>query len=210
MSEDFINGLVATAEPVQRRRVGLEALAVLAVGGIEFIGLTYFFDPAIAAAAFNASPVAMTAKVALFGLLALASMGLALLSLDPAAKRIETGAIALLTTMLVLSVGFFDFRIGPTLEQTIHPMTGMHCTIAVTSLALPVTLVMGMLMMSGASTQPRRSAFLAGLAGGAFGAFVFSLQCPHTSFYYLALWYGGGIGIVSLLSIALMPRFMRW
>lgn len=210
MSSDFINGLVATAEPVSRRRVGLEVLAVLAVAAIELVGFTYFYDPQILASAYQADPMRMTVKIALFGTLAMAAIGLALLSLNPCAKRIGAGTTGVVAAALVISIAFFDFTMGPSLAETFYPSVGMHCAISVASLSLPVTLVLGMLMTQGASTQPRRSAFLAGLAGGAFGAFVFSLQCPQVTFWYLGLWYGAGISLVALVSYFLMPRFVRW
>ncbi|WP_370338278.1 NrsF family protein [Parvularcula marina] len=210
MSSDFINGLTATAEPVARRHAGLELLAVLAVAAIELVGFTYFFDSQILAAAYAADPVRMTAKFVIFGALAVAAITLAILSLNPAAKRIGEGTLAIILSVLATSILVFDFTWRGSFSASFVPSAGMHCAISVASLALPVTLVLGMLMMNGASTQPGRSAFLAGLAGGAFGAFVFSLQCPMVSIWYLGLWYGAGIAVVSAASYLLMPKFIRW
>lgn len=207
MSNDFINGLVATASPVTRRRASVDVLAVLIVGAIELIGFTYYFDEQILAAAFAASPVRMAMKIGLFGLLALSAMGLAIMSFDPNAKRVDAGTIGLVAAALLISILSFDFTMGP---GVVVPSVGMACTIAVTSLALPVTLVLGLLMSRGASTQPGRSAFLVGLAGGAYGAFIFALQCPQVSFYYLALWYGSAIVAVVAAATFIMPRFLRW
>lgn len=210
MSNDFINGLVATAEPVHRRKVGLEVFAVVAVAVIEVVGLISLIDTQILMAAYAQEPVRMTAKYTIFGLLALASMGLAIQSFNPAAKRIGVGAIAVLVAAFVAAIAFFDMSMSTSFTATVAPSIGMRCAAAVTSLALPVTLVLGILMMNGASTQPGRSAFLAGLAGGAFGAFVYALQCPQTSFWYLIAWYGGGIALVSVATMIILPRFIRW
>lgn len=210
MSNDFINGLVATAQPVARRRTSSDLLIVMGIAIVELVGLAYFFDPQIVAASIASDPTRMIAKFVVFGSLAVAAMVLAVLSFDPAARRIGGGMIAVLATALTVSMVFFDFGVGPTLGSTVLPSAGIFCAAAVTSLSLPVTLVLGILMSSGASIQPKRSAFLAGLAGGAFGAFLFSLQCPQVSFWYLALWYGMGIAVVSAVSMVMLPRMVRW
>lgn len=210
MSSDFINGLVATAAPVKRRHMGLDFVAVVGIAILQLIGLVQFFDTEIVAAAYASDPVRMTAKFIVFGSLALASMGLAVWSFDPAARRVDTGLIVSIATALVVSVLFFELSPGATVTGTFHPAAGVFCAGAVAALSLPVTLMLGILMMSGASVQPRRSAFLCGLAGGAFGAFLFSLQCPQVSFWYLSMWYGGTVALVAVVAALIMPRFVRW
>lgn len=209
MSNDFINGLVATAEPVERRRVGFEILAVIGVAFLELIGLLVLMDAEKMAMAYDLSPVQFVAKAAIFGGLAVIAMVLAIHSFDPAAKRVEAVLIAMVGGTLVLSAIFFDLMPSNGVLNSIEPMSGMYCAAAVASLSLPVTLVLCVLMAQGATTQPRRSCLLAGLAGGAFGAFVFALQCPYTSFWYLAVWYGGGLAMICAFSALVLPRFIR-
>lgn len=210
MSNDFINGLVATAQPVRPRRPSREALAVLTITLIEAVGIVQFYDFSLAAAAFAHSPFQMAMKVAVFGALALAALGLAVWSFDPAARRLGSVLAIPVTVTLLISLMAFDLGMTRDPGATLVPSSGVHCLVAVISLSLPVTLGLGLMMAKGASVQPGRSAFLTGLAGGAFGAFLFALQCPHLSFWYLLVWYGGAITLVSLLAVLILPRLARW
>lgn len=62
----------------------------------------------------------------------------------------------------------------------------------------------------GAVTEPARAGWLAGLAAGSLGTFVYNLGCPSNSVHYAALWYGLAVVIAAVAGRLIVPRFLRW
>lgn len=207
---DFINGLAATVTPVRARRLPLEVLALVGAGLVQLVSAFYYFDDAKLAMALQADPSRMLLKFVLFGAGAVAFGALALHSLNPAARRMPPLISAGLAVVWIVGLVGFERDIGRNLGTTFYPEFGILCMLTVASLALPLTLLFGMLMMRGATTQPGPTAWLIGLAGGCWGAFVYSLQCPFVTATYLGLWYAGGIAFVAIAARLILPRMARW
>lgn len=210
MSNSFIDGLVATSEPVSVHRGWIDYGIVALIGGLEFLGIAIFFDFGYLASLLDAEPLRMAVKIGTFGGLALASAALAIASFSPEARYVREGAILIGVAAIVAAVSLLDPAFGGSVNETFMPMYGVECAMGVTAMALPVTLGLALLMNRGASTQPRRTAFLVGLSGGSFGAFMFALQCPFVSIWYVGLWYGVTVGLVGFVASLLLPRFARW
>ena len=65
-------------------------------------------------------------------------------------------------------------------------------------------------MGRGAPQSPMLGGAIAGLAAGGVGAFVYSIHCNNDSPFYVAIWYLGGIAIVTLLGALIGQRYLRW
>ncbi len=87
---------------------------------------------------------------------------------------------------------------------------GVDCLANVAILALPLVAMLALLMRRGASTRPAQTAMAAGLAAAGFGAFIFAFHCSHDDPLYVAVWYGGAVLMVALLSRLVLPRLVRW
>lgn len=209
-SQDFISGLAATATPVSRRRLSVEVGILLAVAALQFVGVSYFFSDGSLQKALMMDGTRMTVKLVLFGGGAVAFSALALWSLDPQARRAWPVAVGILAATLLAGVIGFDHSLGSSIGTTLYPEYGVRCLMAIVSFALPVTLVLSILMLRGASTQPNRTALLIGLSGGTWGAFCYAVQCPFVSSAYLTTWYVGGIALVTLAARLILPRIARW
>ena len=85
---DFISGLVATADPVARRRLSVEFLALCAVAGVQLVGASYFYGPGALDKALMLDANRSIFKATLLGISAISFAVLALWSLAPGAKRI--------------------------------------------------------------------------------------------------------------------------
>jgi hypothetical protein len=60
---------------------------------------------------------------------------------------------------------------------------------------------------------PTRSALtgaVAGMLAGSLAASVYSLHCTETSLTFFAVWYAGGIALVSVVGAVLGWRMLRW
>jgi hypothetical protein len=211
MSETaFIDGLVATAEPVRRRRVSRELVAIAAVAALHLLGMTYYFSGELLADALARDMPRMVLKIGLFGLASIVFTALAVRSLHPAARRVGPLMAAAGGLFVAAALIGFDYSLAGGIEGALLPQYGVFCALNVLSLSLPVTLVLAFVAMRGASTRPDRTAWLVGLAGGSWGAFVYALQCPFVGVYYLCVWYGGGVLLTALIVRLLLPRLTRW
>ena len=206
----FIEGLVATAEPVARRRVSMEVLALGAIALVQLIGATLFFGDDAFQKAMMGDGARVVFKVSLLGISAVSFAAMALWSLDPAARRVGPYLCALIGVVALAGFIGFDRSFGGSLTSTFAPQFGMRCLFSVLFLALPVTLLLSLFMVRGASTQPDRTALLVGLAGGTWGAFTYALQCPFVGLYYLGAWYVGGIALVAIVARIVLPRVAKW
>ncbi|MEM9422080.1 MAG: NrsF family protein [Pseudomonadota bacterium] len=206
----FIEGLVATAQPVVRRRVSVELLALVAVAVIQIVGASYFFgdDAWQKTSMFDGARVVF--KVSFLGVAAVAFAALCLWSLDPATRRMGSALAGVVGLAALVGFVGFEWQVGSSFASTLYPQFGLRCFFSILFLALPVTLLLSLFMVRGASTQPNQTAILVGLAGGTWGAFTYALQCPFVSIYYLGVWYVGGIALVALVARVLLPRLARW
>jgi hypothetical protein len=104
--------------------------------------------------------------------------------------------------------------VGPddldSLARRIDWTNGIQCAAKMIALSVPPVLGLGALMRRGAPTDGSRTALLVGIAGAAWGAFVFVFACPFNDPLYIAVWYTVGCGAAVLISRAILPRLARW
>lgn len=62
----------------------------------------------------------------------------------------------------------------------------------------------------GAVTQPRLAALAAGLASAGIAATLYAAHCPDDSPLFVATWYTLATSLVTLVSLAVTPRLIRW
>jgi hypothetical protein len=96
------------------------------------------------------------------------------------------------------------------LARRIDWTNGIQCAAKMIALSVPPVLGLGALMRRGAPTDGSGTALLVGIAGAAWGAFVFVFACPFNDPLYIAVWYTVGCGTVVLVSRAILPRLSRW
>ena len=214
--DPLIDALVADLRPVRPRNWTREALLLAVLVGVEILlsvvlrGVRPDMPQAMTGMAFWWKSVSL----AIFAGLAVAA---ALVSLDPAvttAPRLSRlwQALAILTPVALALVWIIDAG-GAGSQAILDRLAwheGMDCLGAITLLALPPLLGLGILMRRGASTQPARTALAIGLAAAGIGAFVFAFRCEHEDPLYIAVWYGGGVLGLALLARLVLPRLARW
>lgn len=95
-------------------------------------------------------------------------------------------------------------------EQAAMGSGRMYCLFYVPILSLAPLAATLWALGRGAPRSPVLGGAIAGLAAGGIGAFVYSIHCDNDSPFYVAIWYLGGIGIVTLLGALLGYRYLRW
>jgi hypothetical protein len=65
-------------------------------------------------------------------------------------------------------------------------------------------------LRSGATTAPGLAGWVAGVAGGGFAAMIYALHCTEDSPLFYVTWYGLAIIGVTVASVLIGRRILRW
>ena len=210
--DELIDRLTVGLTPVQPRTPRRDALVV---GGIALIELVLFL--ALGGMRHD-MPDAMSHpgfwwKLVSLALIALASCAVAILSFDPSRSPRPGLRLVLALILLCLSAGWLVDAAGDgwaALWTRLDWHDGIVCVTKMVLLAIPPVLGLGALMQRGAPTDRSGTAWVAGLAAAAWGAFVFVFACPFDDPLYIAVWYLVGCGLVSLVGRLGLPLLARW
>ncbi len=210
--DPLIDRLASELKPVRRRTAWSDALALLVLCAIE-LGLFVVMGMAR-----SDMPMAMHLpsfwwKLASLGLIGLVSGSVAIVSLDPvrSPRRGLRWIVALIALCLASGWLLDASRDGfSTLISRLDWLNGLQCVYEMAVLSAPAVIGLGLLMRRGAPTDHAGTALAAGLAGAAWGAFVFVFACPFDDPLYVAVWYSLGCGVVTLFARFTLPRLTRW
>ena len=84
------------------------------------------------------------------------------------------------------------------------------CSVSIVALSLPVLGALLRALRQLAPTRPALTGAVAGMLAGSLAASIYSLHCPETSLTFFAVWYAGGIALVSGVGAVLGWRALRW
>jgi hypothetical protein len=207
----LILDLAADLQPVRRRSMAREALALLALAAAEALLIVALglLRPDMGQIA--GSPY-MAWKVGSLAILAVITGTAAVRSFSPPASPRRGLTIALAAAGLAIATGTIvastaDSHRG--LLARLMPAHGLLCAVSIIVLALPLLAALGLAMRRAAPTDHRASALAAGLAAGITGALVFTLCCPMNDPLYIVVWYCVGCAVVAALGRWLLPRRFR-
>ncbi len=88
--------------------------------------------------------------------------------------------------------------------------SALHCPFLIVAFALPVFLANFSVLKRSAPTDPALAGFVAGIAAGAAGAWVYSWFCTENGMAFVLIWYSLGIFITGLIGAFAGSRFLRW
>jgi hypothetical protein len=210
--DSLIDRLTDDLKAVRRRRLWRDIVIIAAICVAEIV---LFFA---LSTAFPDMPMRMHQptfwwRLVSLGLIAVISAAPAILSFSPTYSPRRGLRWVLLVIAVCLAAGLC-ISAGPddleSLARRIDWTNGIHCAAAMIALSIPPVLGLGALMCRGAPIDRSRTALLVGIAGSAWGAFVFVFACPFNDPLYIAVWYSFGCGTVVLVSRALLPRLSKW
>lgn len=88
--------------------------------------------------------------------------------------------------------------------------SGWMCVSSLLVLGLPILAGVQWALTRLAPTSWLQSGMVAGLLSGSLAAQVYSLRCGETSYGFFLLWYGLGIFLVTIVSVLVSRRQLRW
>ena len=210
--DDLIESLVRDLKPMpahalERRMAAL----VLPALGLSLLVMLVFFGFRVDMAHALSLPV-FWIKSAYNALLAiLAFVAIRRLSRpDGDAGGIFAGFGLVVAAMAI--VAGIQLAVSPTESYRVLIMgrSALHCPFLILGFALPVLYANFSLLRKSAPVDLRLAGFVAGLAAGAAGAWVYSWFCTENGMPFVLLWYSLGILLVGLIGALAGPRLLRW
>jgi hypothetical protein len=211
-TDDIIDSLVGDLKPVPRHALArrfvagvLPALAVSLVLMLAILGLRIDMAEALMLPVF-------WIKSAYNVLLAIAAFLAAyhLARPDGSRGRFFQFAAAIVAIMAVVAAGQLMMSPAETYRSLIIGSSALHCPLLIFLFALPVLAGNVWVLRRGAPTDLRLTGFIAGIAAGAAGAWVYSWFCTENGMPFVLIWYSLGILLTGILGSLLGPRLLRW
>ncbi|ARM92609.1 hypothetical protein RHEC894_PE00586 (plasmid) [Rhizobium sp. CIAT894] len=88
--------------------------------------------------------------------------------------------------------------------------SALHCPLLIVGFALPVYAGVVWALRRAAPSDLRLTGFVAGIAAGAAGAWVYSWFCTENGMPFVLIWYSLGILLTGALGVFTSPRLLRW
>ncbi|PDT08281.1 DUF1109 domain-containing protein [Rhizobium sp. M1] len=88
--------------------------------------------------------------------------------------------------------------------------SALHCPVLIFGFALPVYAGVVWALRRAAPADLRLVGFVAGIAAGAAGAWVYSWFCTENGMPFVLIWYSLGILLTGALGSLTGPRLLRW
>nr|WP_245355651.1 DUF1109 domain-containing protein [Rhizobium leguminosarum] len=88
--------------------------------------------------------------------------------------------------------------------------SALHCPLRILGFAMPVYAGMVWSLRRAAPVHLHLAGFVAGIAAGAAGAWVYSWFCTENGMPFVLIWYSLGILLTGALGAVTGPRLLRW
>jgi hypothetical protein len=211
-TDDLVDALSAHIEPVNRRLVSRTVYIALAAGtvvalGIILVGLGVRSD-------------LMTARALIFLLLKLAFtvgiVGVASAYLTrlarPGGERRTSSISAAVPFAAIVLLSAVSLGLAPSSHWNKMVMGDewLECLLSIPITAIVPFAVIIAAVRRAAPTDLARTGAVAGLIAGGVSAIAYALHCADDSIPFVAVWYGGTIGLCTLAGAVSGPRLLRW
>lgn len=211
-TDDLIARLAGQAGgPVQAPMAQLAARAILFGMVISAVVFAVVLGPRPDLAEAARHPVTL-AKTVLPLLLGALGVPLAVRAARPGAAPGLAGGIIWLLPVTALALFVWSVATTPSADWmiTLRGHSIPVCLPMIVVLSLPVLVFLFRALRQGAPENPGRCGALAGLAAAGFATTLYSLFCNEDAPLFYVVWYGVGIGIVTLAGYQAGKRFLRW
>ena len=212
-TDDLIESLTRDLKPVSahalERRLMFAALPALCV---SLLLLFMFFSLRGDMAEMWAEPV-FWVKSAYNALLSIIAFAALVRLARPDGERGSFFALVALTfiTMAVIALVQLGFAVPDTYSVLILGSSALHCPVLIVAFSLPVFLAnLAALKRTAAPASPRLAGFVAGIAAGASGAWLYSWFCAENGMPFVLIWYSLGILLTGLIGAFSGHRLLRW
>ncbi|ACS56840.1 MULTISPECIES: NrsF family protein [Rhizobium] len=211
-TEDVIDSLVRDLKPVPRhaleRRFALAILPALAVSLLLMLivlGLRTDMAQALMLPVF-------WIKSAYNALLAIAAFAAVyrLSRPDGSEGRFFGIAAAIILALAVMAAVQLALSPAASYPVLVLGSSALHCPLLIFAFAMPILIANTWVLRGGAPSNLGIAGFIAGIAAGASGAWVYSWFCTENGLPFVTLWYSLGILLTGAIGALLGPRLLRW
>jgi hypothetical protein len=210
--DSLIDRLTGDLKPVRRRRLWRDIVIIATICVAEIV-VFFALGAALPEMQMRMHQPTFWWRLVSLGIIAVIGGIPAILSFSPTYSPRRGLRWVLLVFAVCLAAGLC-ISAGPddleSLARRVDWTNGIQCAAKMIALSTPPVVGLGALMRRGAPIDGNRTALLVGIAGSAWGAFVFVFACPFNDPLYIAVWYSLGCGTVVLVSRALLPRLSKW
>jgi hypothetical protein len=88
--------------------------------------------------------------------------------------------------------------------------SALHCPFLIVAFGLPIFLANFSVLKRSAPADPALAGFVAGIAAGAAGAWVYSWFCTENGMAFVLIWYSLGILLTGSIGAFAGSRLLRW
>lgn len=208
-TDTLIAGLVGELSPTQPIRLRHGAFVFAGAAGMTLLAVTIGLGVRTDLATGTFDPIFLVAN-GLFLVLAISSAVTAIVMFRPQMGSRHLGWVwaAAMVAVLPASAVLMQILQPDSLKQ--QTPDGLTCLITSASLGLIATAGLTAWLRRGAPTSPERAGLLAGIAGGAMGAFSFAFHCPCDDLFHVGVWHASAVLLGALVGRFGASRFLRW
>lgn len=211
-TEDIINQLAGDLKPVPafalERRLALAALPAMGVSlllMLVILGLRGDMDDALTEVGFWIKS-AYNALLAMTAFLAVRRLARP----DGDSGGLFAWLAVIFVVMAAIALVQLGFALPGSYRALILGSSALHCPLLIVAFALPVFLANFTVLKRSAPADPALAGFVAGIAAGAAGAWVYSWFCTENGMAFVLIWYSLGIFLTGLIGAFAGSRLLRW
>jgi hypothetical protein len=211
-TDDLIRILGTNVEPVDPRRTVRIVAASVAIGAIAALGaMLLLFGVRTDLIAARAWMFCLVKLVFGLALVVPALFFLTRLARPGGERKISIGwMIAPFVGILLLAAISLAFAPRSHWDEMLVGTAWLECLVSIPVIAIAPFAVIFWALRQTAPTDLVRAGALGGLLAGSMSATGYALHCMDDSLPFIALWYGGTVGLCTLVGAMLGPRLLRW
>jgi hypothetical protein len=211
-TDDLIAMLGTNVERVDHRQVtrmlGLTVVVAVAIAvGTSLLILGIRADPLDPASlVFLGLKLGFAAAIVALGAVYLARVA------RPGGERAAPVTVVVLPFIVIVLLAAIALAFAPSSHWKMMAVGDqwLECLLSIPIIAIVPFAAVIWAVRRTAPTDLVRAGALAGLVAGGISAVGYALHCADDSVPFVALWYGGTIGICTLAGAILGPRLLRW
>ncbi|OWV91922.1 hypothetical protein ATY75_01740 [Rhizobium sp. N122] len=211
-TDDIIERLASDLKPVPRNALWRRlALGIVPALGLSLLSMLVILGPRVDISDVLMLPV-FWIKSAYNALIAVAAfVAVYRLSRPDGSEGRFFGLLALVFAAMA-AVAAIQLMMAPTETYAVLILgsSALHCPLLILGFAVPVYAGAVWALRQTAPTELRLTGFVAGIAAGAAGAWVYSWFCTENGMPFVLIWYSLGILLTGALGAVTGPRLLRW
>ena len=211
-TDELIAMLSTNLEPVDRRRPWRHLAAAVAIGASAAFALMYAALGMRADLAPGGPLLFLALKLVFAGtVLAVAVSSLSKAMRPGGERNVSLAAVWLPFTAIIL-LALLSLALSPSSHWRAMLVGDewLECLVSIPLIAIVPFALITWAVWQEAPTNLTRAGTFVGLAAGSISALGYALHCSEDTLPFVAVWYGGTIGLCTLAGLKLGPVLLRW